>query len=65
MPCRSTYVQREKQIIYILYSNIESALDVDVNKKTFEQHDLENISWISHLSYLDPNADIRDCTAQG
>ncbi len=44
---------------------LESALDINVNKKTFEQHDLENINWISHLTYLDPNADIRDCTAQG
>jgi hypothetical protein len=45
--------------------HVESALDIDVNNKTFEQHDLENINWISHLTYLDPNADIRECTAQG
>jgi hypothetical protein len=36
-----------------------------VNSKTFEQRDKEYIQWISQLSYLDPNADIRDCTAQG
>ena len=46
-------------------NNLESALDIDVNNKTFEQRDLENINWISHLSYLDPNADVRECTAQG
>jgi hypothetical protein len=51
--------------INILYSNLESALDIDINNKTFEQYDLENINWISHLTYLDPNADIRECTAQG
>lgn len=44
---------------------LESALDINVNNKTYEQNDLENINWISHLTYLDPNADIRDCTAQG
>ena len=33
--------------------------------KTFEQRDFEHIHWISHLNYLDPNADVRDCTAQG
>lgn len=40
-------------------------MNINVNNKTFEQHDYENINWISHLTYLDPNADIRDCTAQG
>ncbi|CAF1339759.1 unnamed protein product [Adineta steineri] len=43
----------------------QSALDIDVNNKTFVQRDLENINWISHLTYLDPNADVRECTAQG
>ncbi|CAF1233998.1 unnamed protein product [Rotaria sordida] len=47
------------------YTDQQSALDIDVNNKTFEQYDLENITWISHLTYLDPNADIRECTAQG
>lgn len=43
----------------------QSALDIDVNNKTFEQRDLENINWISHLTYLDPNDEARECTAQG
>lgn len=45
--------------------HLESALDINVNNKTFEQRDMENIHWISHLNYLDPNADVRECTAQG
>lgn len=44
---------------------LESALDIDVQNKSYEQGDLENIHWISHLNYLDPNADTRECTAQG
>ncbi|CAF0780543.1 unnamed protein product [Rotaria sp. Silwood1] len=47
------------------YTDQPSALNIDVNNKTFEQYDFENITWISHLTYLDPNADIRECTAQG
>lgn len=52
-----------KEIIHLV--SLESALDIDVNNRTFTQHDLENINWISHLGYLDPNADVRECTAQG
>jgi hypothetical protein len=48
-----------------LFSNLESAMNIHVHNKTFEQHDLDHIHWISHLNYLDPNADIRECTAQG
>ncbi|CAF1663773.1 unnamed protein product [Adineta ricciae] len=47
------------------FADKESALDIDVNNKTYVQRDLENINWISHLTYLDPNADVRECTAQG
>ena len=46
-------------------SSSESALDIDVQNKSYEQDDLEHIHWISHLNYLDPNADARECTAQG
>lgn len=51
--------------IYMLIFHLESALDIDINNKTYQQRDLENINWISHLHYLDPNADIRECAAQG
>ena len=44
---------------------LEPALDVNVNNRTFAQGDEENIHWISHLNYLDPNADVRECSAQG
>ena len=44
---------------------LEPALDVNVNNRTFAQVDEENIHWISHLNYLDPNADVRECSAQG
>ncbi|CAF3547058.1 unnamed protein product [Rotaria socialis] len=46
-------------------TNQQAALNIDVDNKRFEQQDFENITWISHLTYLDPNADIRECAAQG
>lgn len=55
----------DRSSLYSAFLLLESALDIDVNNKTFEQADLENIHWISHLNYLDPNADVRECTAQG
>jgi hypothetical protein len=58
------FTQKQKKFL-IVYSNLEPALDIDVNNKSFVQRDIENINWISHLTYLDPNADVRDCTAQG
>lgn len=58
-------ITKNKHLTYEYYFNLESALHVDTDNKRYEQNDFENITWISHLTYLDPNAEIRECTAQG
>ena len=61
---KGMFIFKRRKIANFLF-NLESALDIDVNNKTYVQRDLENINWISHLTYLDPNAEVRECTAQG
>lgn len=40
-------------------------LDIDVAQMDFRQKDREHISWINHLSFLEPSMEHSPCSGQG